>query len=233
MTYRNGTCQPPVGDFSTIGAEMSARRRSDVKVWRAICLCCAFLLCLSGVARAEMLMVGWAPNAEHENVAGYLVSYGSVSRTEKDFRGYEVNVDVGPVTRYAIEEPPHGPLYISIRAYNNLGQVSDFSDEIVLDRPRQPLTGEGSPRGGAKPDSSPGWKPLGVSGPGVSSEAEQGSKMNESFSTKRSTREKVHEIAELERKRDALLRTLTPKHPDVRALQRQLDRLRREVDSSP
>jgi hypothetical protein len=187
------------------------------------------MLCLPGVARAETLTLEWDPNPTHENIAGYIVSFGSVSRMANDFRGYGVHVDVGQATSHRFEVPPKGLLYMAIRAYDELGVKSEFSEEIVLFGSGVHKIDRGTSEHEAGPHSTPPSEARGTKGyRGPPAKGDKRADKNSS-ETERSDRR----IAELERQLNALLLTCTRKHPDVRALQRQLDRLRREAGFAP
>jgi hypothetical protein len=87
------------------------------------------LLSLTPGAFAAPLTVAWdaVPGA-----TGYTIYYGDASRQ------YTASVDVGPTTTAALSDlDPAEPSYIAVTAYNDAGDESNFSNE-VLSNPAHP-----------------------------------------------------------------------------------------------
>ena len=64
---------------------------------------------------------------------GYIIYYGSVSRLDPMFTAYAGQVDVGNVTEYTIDLPAgSSTYYIAAIAYNQFGERSNYSSEIVV-----------------------------------------------------------------------------------------------------
>jgi malectin (di-glucose binding ER protein) len=82
------------------------------------------LLSLAPGALAAPLTVAWdaAPGA-----TGYIIYYGDASRH------YTATVDVGPTTTAALSGlDPAAPSYIAVTAYNDVGDESNFSNEVLF-----------------------------------------------------------------------------------------------------
>ena len=85
-----------------------------------------------GWAFAEFVRLGWDPNPAIENVVGYIVYHGTISRASQGFTGYEAKIDVGAATECTIEiADPTVDHYFAVAAYDASGRRSDFSEEIV------------------------------------------------------------------------------------------------------
>ncbi len=97
-----------------------------------------FFLFVASTAQAGYLDLAWDPNTEPD-LAGYRVYYGLESRDYINF------VDVGKTTRYTLgnllEDMTY---YISITAYDTVGNESDFSGEVS----GTAVSGEPDPVGG-------------------------------------------------------------------------------------
>jgi hypothetical protein len=103
------------------------------------------LSCLAHAAEPGTVTLAWDPNPAEENIAGYTIYYGTVSRTDPAFIAYDTAIDVGNVTTHNIVLPtkpptqnhpggPDGshPYYFAATAYNLIGLISAYSDEISI-----------------------------------------------------------------------------------------------------
>jgi hypothetical protein len=92
-------------------------------------------VCLSaGSAEAAIVTLAWDPNPEPD-IAGYVLSYGTTSGQ------YTQTIDLGNVTSYLFSEPdPTRRYYIAVRAYNDGGQMSPYSNEVFTTPASLPLT---------------------------------------------------------------------------------------------
>jgi hypothetical protein len=115
--------------------------KSSLIYCAAILLVMAGLLLpvFAGVACSATVTVAWDPNPE-PTVAGYNMYYGTSSGR------YTSSVDVGSATRCAISALQEGvTYYLAVTAYDESGNQSGYSDEIVYTVPS-----------GADPAPSPG-----------------------------------------------------------------------------
>ncbi|UCG50769.1 MAG: fibronectin type III domain-containing protein, partial [Candidatus Latescibacterota bacterium] len=76
--------------------------------------------------------VSWNPNPEND-ISGYTVYYGDQSVAMGQATEYENSQPVGPVTTYMIPALPDGTFYISLRAENEAGLMSDYAPEVSAD----------------------------------------------------------------------------------------------------
>lgn len=105
---------------------------------RTSLLAFAVLLLAASSAAARSVTVAWDPNPPSENVAGYILHYGTVSRTAPGFAAYASQLDVGNVTRCTVDLPESGAVYyLSVVAYNAAGLRSDYSAELSAVPPGQ------------------------------------------------------------------------------------------------
>ena len=72
---------------------------------------------------SDQITLAWDANSE-SHLAGYRVYFGNSSRD------YDGHVDVGNQTSYSME-PPSQTTYFAVTAYDDNGQESDFSNEVV------------------------------------------------------------------------------------------------------
>lgn len=87
------------------------------------------LLISAGSARAAEVTLAWDPNQETE-LSGYRVFSGSASRN------YAGAVDVGNRTSCVLSGlEPGKTYYFAAKAYNNAGEESDYSSEVVYSLP--------------------------------------------------------------------------------------------------
>ena len=85
-------------------------------------------------ADAAIVTLAWDPNTEPD-LGGYFISYGTASGQ------YTNTIDVGNVTSYLFSEPdPTRRYYIALRAYNEAGHLSQYSNEVVTTPASLPLT---------------------------------------------------------------------------------------------
>lgn len=81
-------------------------------------------------AWAWNVTVAWDPNPASENVTGYILHYGKVSRTAPGFTAYSSQVNVGNVTQRSLALPDDGATYyLAVVAYNGAGR-SSYSAEV-------------------------------------------------------------------------------------------------------
>ncbi|MBI5446082.1 MAG: hypothetical protein HY900_33325 [Deltaproteobacteria bacterium] len=98
---------------------------------RTLSFLAVLLLSLSSAALAAPVTVAWDPNPPAEGVTGYVLHYGTVSRTAPGFSSYTTQVDVGNVTQYTVDLASAGATYyLAVVAYNAAGLRSDYSAEI-------------------------------------------------------------------------------------------------------
>ena len=90
------------------------------------------ILILTAQLLAGTVTIAWDANPPEENVSGYRVHYGTVSRT------YTEVVDVANVTTIALQLDP-GVYFLNVLAYNAAGD-SDFPEELVVTMPGAPPT---------------------------------------------------------------------------------------------
>jgi hypothetical protein len=76
-------------------------------------------------AYATGVRISWQENTE-SNVAGYKVYYGNAAS-----RNYDNVIDVGDITAVEIGDLENTTYYFAITAYNDAGEESDYSEEIV------------------------------------------------------------------------------------------------------
>ncbi|GAB4267416.1 MAG: hypothetical protein Kow0092_20750 [Deferrisomatales bacterium] len=101
--------------------------------WRGVF---AALLLASGLAAAppaaaRTVTVAWDPNPDEEGVTGYLLYYGTRSRFDARFVGYDHEVDVGAATRFTVDLPDaYRTYFFAAAAYNAAGLRSAYSEEI-------------------------------------------------------------------------------------------------------
>jgi hypothetical protein len=100
-----------------------------------------FLLLLSLItisiqhAHGAAITLAWDPNSPSENVAGYRLYYGNESRN------YTAVIDITNGTLKKISKLEKGQLfYFAVTAYNNAGQESDFSEELMVNTCTYKLT---------------------------------------------------------------------------------------------
>jgi hypothetical protein len=87
------------------------------------------LLSLVGPARSAQVTVAWEPNTEPD-LAGYRIYYGLTSDQ------YGNPIDVGKQTSYTVASLEDGKTYyFAATAYDQYGDESDFSDEVVFTAP--------------------------------------------------------------------------------------------------
>ena len=98
------------------------------------CFALAFTIALASAsvaASAPSVVVGWDANPSNENVTGYTLHWGTVSRDAPGFTGFDHQADVGNVTEWSLELPDGTTrCYFSVSAYNADGLVSDYSEEL-------------------------------------------------------------------------------------------------------
>lgn len=92
---------------------------------------------LTLLAFLALVTIAWDPNPPEEQVTGYSVYYGAISRTMPGFTSYDGQIDVGNVTLVTLDIPKR---YIAVVAYNAYGLRSDYSKELDLSAPRLPTT---------------------------------------------------------------------------------------------
>ncbi|MFU8858345.1 MAG: fibronectin type III domain-containing protein [Deferrisomatales bacterium] len=102
-----------------------------------------YLVAAVSPASARDVTIGWDPNPSTENVVGYVVYFGPVSRYESGFTAYPKQVDVGNTTQAPLSLGDEAVSYVAVVAYNAAGQ-SDYSEELVVD----PAGVEGGTGGG-------------------------------------------------------------------------------------
>jgi Malectin domain len=110
-----------------------ARRRStsmtsQASWWVGLGAFSVFWLLLTSLAAAAPVTIAWngVPQA-----TGYKVYYGTASRV------YSMEIDVGNSTTAALSLDPSEVYYITTTAYDNAGDESTFSNEVVYN-PAQP-----------------------------------------------------------------------------------------------
>ncbi len=107
--------------------------------WVVFCL-----LAFVGIAKAADVTLAWDPSVS-TTVTGYTVHYGPVSGLSDD---YEYKVDAGDVTQFTVKGLPPGLWYFAVKAYDEVGNQSPFSNEVNttllgapgLDRPHTPIS---------------------------------------------------------------------------------------------
>ncbi len=105
---------------------------------RTFLLAFAVVLLAASSASAWSVTVAWDQNPTSENVTGYILHYGTTSRTGPGFAAYASQVDVGNVTQYTVDLPESGAVYyLSVVAYNAAGLRSDYSAELAAVPPGQ------------------------------------------------------------------------------------------------
>ncbi len=96
------------------------------KTYKIVGLLVALMLGGAGAAAARTVTVAWDANPVSENVTGYLLYYGTQSRSGAGFSGYAAEVDVGNVIQYAVNLPDDAATYyLAVKAYNGQGLRSD------------------------------------------------------------------------------------------------------------
>lgn len=82
---------------------------------------------------SKTVWLAWDPNPPEENVVGYRVYKGPVSRFDPAFASYGPEQDVGDVTKCPIEVPD-APVdfFAAVVAYNAYGLQSDYSEEVTI-----------------------------------------------------------------------------------------------------
>ncbi len=100
-----------------------------------------FLVVVPNARAAVPVTLAWDPNSEAD-LAGYKVYYGTSTRN------YVLSYDAGKVTTYTISELQEGlTYYFAATAYDNYGNESDFSEEVVYQAPaanRAPVAQSGT-----------------------------------------------------------------------------------------
>jgi len=93
----------------------------------------AFVLTITSLIFAPQTVFGgaltlaWNPNSPSDNIAGYRLYYGSESRN------YTSVIDITNGTLKKISKLAKGQhYYFAVTAYNQTGQESDFSEELVV-----------------------------------------------------------------------------------------------------
>lgn len=91
-------------------------------------------LCLPLIAAADRTVVDvtvtWAPNPPEDQIAGYVLCYGPISRSVPGFARYETELDVGAATEYAVALPADVPRwYFAVISYDAAGYESEYSPE--------------------------------------------------------------------------------------------------------
>jgi hypothetical protein len=100
--------------------QSSPRRSVRASLWVGLGL----LLSLAPGAFAAPLTVAWNAAA---GATGYTIYYGAASRH------YTASVDVGPTTTATLSDlDPVEPSYIAVTAYNDVGDESTFSNEVLF-----------------------------------------------------------------------------------------------------
>ena len=85
------------------------------------------IVCLwMGNAPAAEIHLAWDKNSEPQ-VTGYKIYYGFSSRQ------YDHVEDAGDVTQYVLKELATGRYYIAAKAYDGFGNMSDYSEELIVD----------------------------------------------------------------------------------------------------
>ena len=76
--------------------------------------------------------VMWTPSTTNvdgtylDNLAGYKIYYGTVSRTYTN----SITINNPGITTYVVENLPSGTYYFAVTAFNNLGIESNKSNEV-------------------------------------------------------------------------------------------------------
>lgn len=86
----------------------------------------------SGACVAHLV---WDGNASEEEVTGYRVEYGKISKASAGFTNYEYSVQVANITEAKLVGLEKKNYYISIRAISETDsgtELSDLSEETVL-----------------------------------------------------------------------------------------------------
>ena len=113
-----------------------------------LAICCSFLLDCSDLKAAEPreALLVWSSPPE-EDVAGYTVHYGQVSRYETAFRGYAhaLRLEEGDyvesdrLVEYRLTGlDPDVPCWVSVTAFDRRGNESSFSNEKGIGLPAPP-----------------------------------------------------------------------------------------------
>ncbi|MFH0871048.1 MAG: fibronectin type III domain-containing protein [bacterium] len=106
--------------------DSTTKRPSRLILWSLLVLASILFAATISIrdAQATTARLAWDRNPEPD-IAGYRVYYGTTSGS------YSYDVDVGPVTSCAISGlQPKTTYYFAIKAYNALGDISDYSTEI-------------------------------------------------------------------------------------------------------
>lgn len=80
----------------------------------------------TGNVPAAEIHLAWDKNSEPQ-VTGYKIYYGFSSRQ------YDHVEDAGNVTQYVLKELAPGRYYIAAKAYDGFGNMSDYSEELIVD----------------------------------------------------------------------------------------------------
>ena len=93
----------------------------------------AVWLMLAGTAWGGPRLV-WDPNPAEEDVSGYTVFWGAVSRHDPQFRGYDDAEDTAG-TSLELPLPEYGDhtFFAAVVARNAMGLTSDYSEEVTID----------------------------------------------------------------------------------------------------
>ena len=89
-----------------------------------------FIVSATGNAFATTT-ISWNPNSEPD-IAGYLISHGTESKN------YDYDLDVGNVAEFALTLDNATTYYIAVRTYDWAGQLSDYSEEVIVEGCPQP-----------------------------------------------------------------------------------------------
>jgi len=110
-----------------------------------------FILCLGHAVKAEQATLAWNPV---QQATGYLLYFGNQSHD------YTNSIDVGNVMTYTVVNLDATlTSYFSLKAYDNSGGQSGFSDEVILSPSTQgggTGTGDGATASSAGADSGGG-----------------------------------------------------------------------------
>lgn len=93
-----------------------------------------FILLSVNMAFAADIKLKWVPNTEPD-VLGYKIHYGFAHRE------YDQVLDVANVTDYVITGLSAGTYYLCVTAYDDSGNESDYSYEIVKELKMGIVTG--------------------------------------------------------------------------------------------
>lgn len=101
--------------------------RSTTQRAFSLLLILASLVLFAQPAHCGAVMLAWDPNSPSENIAGYKLYYGTESRSYSGF------IDITNGTLKKVSKLAKGThYYFAVTAYNQAGQESDFSEELVV-----------------------------------------------------------------------------------------------------